>query len=142
MFKKFFILGLISSIGAMSAGILYASFYYGYLFEDMKMVDFSEAISISLIVTASIAVCIGASILSFLIHSFLKNQKIASFTFSLLFALATIASVFIVLKANDPSFQSEDAQIMADYYKGFIMPMLFFPFLSWYTFKPLIFGGK
>ena len=34
-------------------------------------------------------------------------------------------------------FKNEDAQMMIDYYKGFVMPMLFFPALSWMTFKPL-----
>jgi hypothetical protein len=43
-----------------------------------------------------------------------------------------------VLKSNDPTFKNEDAELMKDFFKGFLMPMLFFPALSWFTFKPLI----
>jgi len=57
---------------------------------------------------------------------------------SLLLSLASIGAVFYVLGAEDPIFKNEDVSIMADYFKGFIMPMLFFPALTWFTFKPLI----
>lgn len=131
MFKQFFILGLVSAIGASLAGFVYSSFYYS------EMADFSEAMSLIRIISFAVMICFGACIINFGIRRGIKKENVADFVFNALFALATIAMIFIVLKAQDPVFQNEDAQIMAEYYKGFVMPMLFFPVLSWFTFKPL-----
>jgi hypothetical protein len=38
---------------------------------------------------------------------------------------------------DDPKFKNEDAQLFIDYFKGFIMPLIFFPVLSYFTIKPL-----
>lgn len=132
MFKQFFILGLISAVGASLAGFVYSSFYYS------QMADFSEAMSLVRIISFAVMICIGACILNFGTRKVIKKAHVADFTFNTLFSLVTIAMIFIVLKAQDPEFVNEDAQIMVEYYKGFVMPMLFFPLLSWFTFKPLL----
>jgi hypothetical protein len=79
-----------------------------------------------------------ASILFFGISKIITNKSIATFLFNLLLSGVSIALVFYVLKSNDPTFKNEDAELMKDFFKGFLMPMLFFPALSWFTFKPLI----
>jgi hypothetical protein len=37
---------------------------------------------------------------------------------------------------KEPVFKKEDTLLFVDFYKGFLMPILFFPLLSWFTFKP------
>jgi hypothetical protein len=66
-----------------------------------------------------------------------KNVRTGDFLFNLVLSGVSFAAVFMVLKMEDPIFKNEDAQLMIDYYKGFFMPLLFFPALSWMTMKPL-----
>lgn len=132
MFKNFFILGVISAIAATVACYVYTSMYYSII------VDFSEANGMVVLASYCLLVGMSACVLNVISRKILKNQTIADFVFNVLFALASIGFVFIVLDAKDPNFQSEDAQLFEEFYKGFLMPMLFFPFLTWFTFKPLI----
>jgi hypothetical protein len=41
---------------------------------------------------------------------------------------------------DDPILKNEDAALMIDYFKGFLMPLLFVPTLSWMSFRPLFFN--
>lgn len=132
MFKKFFLLGLISALASTLVCIGYTQVYYE------KIVDFSEANGILLLFSYSLLAAMIACVLAFSIHSIIKHQKIADVLFNLLFAIASVTGVFVVLAAKDPDFQTENAQLFAEFYKGFLMPMLFFPFLTWFTLKPLI----
>ena len=78
------------------------------------------------------------SVIYYLLKGFLLKQGIlADLLSGLLFSSATIALVFYVLKMQDPVFKTEDAQLFVDFYKGSLMPMLFFPLLAWFTLKPL-----
>ena len=78
------------------------------------------------------------SVIYYLLKGFLLKQGIlADLLSGLLFSAATVALVFYVLKMQDPVFKTEDAQLFVDFYKGFLMPMLFFPLLAWFTLKPL-----
>ena len=131
MYRQLFFLGIFSALAASLACYFYTKMYYSLL------VDFSEAasftqLSINCVIAAMIAV-LGNS----LFRKLIKNTSIADFVFNLIFSLLTIGSVFYVLNANDPNFTSEDAQLFAEFYKGFVMPMLFFPLLTWFTLKPL-----
>jgi hypothetical protein len=78
------------------------------------------------------------SIIYYLLKGFLlKRGILADLLSGLLFSAASVALVFYVLKMQDPVFKNPDAQLSVDYYKGFLMPMLFFPLLAWFTLKPL-----
>lgn len=131
MFKSYFFLGIISAAASVAACMIYTNVYFGML------VDFSEAATPTKIISSCVAVAMAATILSGLFRKLIPNARIADFLVSLMLSLASIGAVFYVLGADDPTFKNEDAAIMADYFKGFLMPMLFFPALTWFTFKPL-----
>ena len=131
MFKSSFLTGIASGIVATIACLIYSNLYASIL------VDFTEATSITFLLANCMMVSIIACFVFFGITKIIRNQRIAEFTFNLLLTFSSIGLVFLFLKSNDPEFKNEDAQLMIDYYKGFVMPMLFFPALSWMTFKPL-----
>lgn len=131
MFKNIFLLAVSSSILAATACLIYSKMYFSVL------VDFSEAVGIVKVLSNCVLAAMIACFVFFAINKIIKKEHIAEFVFNLLMTLATIASVFLVLKSNDPEFKNEDALMMIDYYKGFVMPMLFFPALAWVTLKPL-----
>ncbi|MEN9977780.1 MAG: hypothetical protein RLZZ493_799 [Bacteroidota bacterium] len=132
MFARIFSLGIISSLFATVVSVVYTSFYTNVI------VDFSEVASVVKILAYNVMIGTFASILFFGISKIITNKSIATFLFNLLLSGVSIALVFYVLKSNDPTFKNEDAELMKDFFKGFLMPMLFFPALSWFTFKPLI----
>lgn len=131
MFKQFFILALVSSIAATIACVIYTNFYYSIL------VDFSEAFSLVKLMANCALVGFGIAIINFGLRSVIKNFTVADILANAILAIGSIAMVFVVLVSEDPTFQNEDAQFMVDYYKGFVMPMLFFPALAYFLFKPL-----
>ena len=117
------------------ACFLYATFYY-------TLVDFSERLSKVVIFITFFKNCLLSaiimSVIYYLLKGFLlKRGILADLLSGLLFSSATVALVFYVLKMQDPVFKTEDAQLFVDFYKGFLMPMLFFPLLAWFTLKPL-----
>ena len=114
----------------------YATFYYSLL------VDFSEGSSKGIIFIVFLKNCFFAAGIMSMIHYLLKwilhkKEILADLLSGLFFSIATIASVFYVLKMKDPVFKTPDAQLFVDFYKGFLMPILFFPLLAWFTLKPL-----
>lgn len=131
MFKKFFFLGLASGILSVLVSLFYDAIYFS------KLADFSEAITLAKLGAFSFMISMAMCFVGFLISFLIKNQGIAGFlSNTILFALS-FGVVFYVLKMPDPEFKNEDAQLFVDYYKGFLMPLIFFPALSWLTFKPL-----
>lgn len=117
------------------ACFLYATFYY-------TLVDFSEGSSKVVIFIAFFKNCLLSAIIMSVIYYLLKGVLLkkgilADLLSGLLFSAASVALVFYVLKMPDPVFKTEDAQLFVDFYKGFLMPMLFFPILAWFTLKPL-----
>ncbi len=133
MFKNSLFLGITAGIAATIACLVYTSFYFE------QLVDFSEAFGLVKMLSTCMLFTVGASFVHFGLHWLIKKVVLAELIFNLLVTLASIGAVFYVLKSIDPVFKNEDAQLMIDYYKGFVMPMLFFPALGWFTFKPLFF---
>lgn len=131
MFRQLFFLGIFSAAASSLACYFYTKMYYSLL------VDFSEAASFTQLSINCIIVAMIAVLGNMLFRKLIKNVAISDFIFNLIFSLLSIGSVFYVLNANDPNFTSEDAQLFAEFYKGFVMPMLFFPLLTWFTLKPL-----
>lgn len=132
MFARVFSLGIISSLFATLVSTVYTSFYTNVI------VDFTEVAGVFNILAYNVMIGTFASILFFGIGRIITNKAVATFLFNLLLSGVSIALVFYVLKSNDPTFKNEDAELMKDFFKGFLMPMLFFPALSWFTLKPLI----
>jgi hypothetical protein len=119
MFARIFSLGIISSLFATFVSVVYTSFYTNVI------VDFSEVASVIKILAYNVMIGTFASILFFGISKIITNKSIATFLFNLLLSGVSIALVFYVLKSNDPTFKNEDAELMKDFFKGFLMPMLF-----------------
>ena len=122
-----------SGLLAAFACFLYATFYY-------TLVDFSEGLSKVVIFITFFKNCFLSalimSVIYYLLKGFLLKQGIlADLLSGLLFSAATVALVFYVLKQLDPVFKNPD--LSPEYYNGFLMPMLFFPLLAWFTLKPL-----
>lgn len=131
MFKQVFLLSLTSGILSTIVCIVYSQMYFS------KLVDFSESISIIKLLTNCLLVAMTVFFVYIGLTKLIKKIFLAEFVFNLLLTLTSIASVFYVLKSDDPMFKNEDAALMIDYYKGFVIPMLFFPSLMWFTLKPL-----
>lgn len=132
MFKKFFLLGLVSAVFSTIACFAYTTTYYSMI------VDFSEANGMLMLTSACFLTAMIATVLNVVSRWILKKPALADFAFNMLFSLVSIATVFVMLGVKDPDFQSENAKLFAEFHKGFLMPMLFFPALAWFTFKPLI----
>jgi len=130
MFKQVFFLSVISTVIATAACVVYSKMY-------IKIVDFTEAVGLLKVLSFCAMACFGGGLVFFGLNMLIKRKNIAEFIFNLLITLATLAAVFFVLDSKDPVFKNEDANIMVFFYKGFVMPMLFFPAMAWVTFKPL-----
>ena len=136
IFPRIILHSFSSGLLATLACFFYATFYYTLLF------DFSEGLSKVFIFIAFFKNCLLAATLMSIIYYFLKGfflkrGILADLLSGLLFSAASVALVFYVLKMQDPVFKNPDAQLFVDFYKGFLMPMLFFPLLAWFTLKPL-----
>lgn len=132
MFRHFFFLGLVSGAASSAACYVYTSFYYNLL------VDFSEGTGLPLLISACFGIAMIACFGNYALRRVIKRPGLADFVLNALFSLVSIMAVFILLNAKDPEFKNEDAALFVDFFKGFVMPMLFFPALTWFTFKPLI----
>jgi hypothetical protein len=131
MFKSTLIHGIVAAILCAVACLIYTGFYFSVL------VDFSEAAGTMHVISTSFMVVLAMSFVHFGFRKLISNVNIADTIFGVLLAGASLAMVFYILKSNDPVFKNEDAALMIDYYKGFVMPMLFFPALAWFAVKPL-----
>lgn len=131
MFKRIFLHCLTAGLFSTFVSYLYTSFYKGII------VDFTEVMGIKQLLTYNLIFAMAVCFVFFALTRTIKRQNIASFIMSFLLSAISIGLVFYVLKTNDPTFKNEDAELMKDFFKGFLMPMLFFPALSWFTFKPL-----
>ena len=131
MFKNVFLLSISSSLFSTVFSYVYMNIYFH------KIVDFSESFGITAVfINNLIAFMIGFFV--FLgIKKLIKKESISEFTFNLLVTMITFMSIFHVLQMTDPEFKNEEAGVMIDYYKCYLMPLLFFPALSWFVLKPI-----
>jgi hypothetical protein len=131
MFKNSFILGAVAGLTSTLACYVYSNFYYSII------VDFSEAVNLTTILAGCFGFAMLAAVIRYGIKQVIKRDRIAELCVNLIISMFTIGLVFYMLNTNDPEFKNEDAQLMVDFYKGFVMPMLSFPALAWFTFTPL-----
>lgn len=130
MFKRLFFLGIAS--GLFSSLI---SWVYSYMYT--KIADFTEHSGFIHLLAFSIMITVGTSILAGISYRLIRNQALASFIIHMILSGISLALVFYVFKMDDPVFKNEDAAAMIDYYKGYLIPFVFIPALSWLSFKPL-----
>ena len=136
MFKNSLFLGITASIVATIACLIYAKFYMGVLYDFSMLFDLVKVISYYMIFGVS------AAVVQFGLNYLIKNKKWADLILNLLISVVTIGSVLYIMKMDDPQELYDwekypDFEYCCDFFKGFITPMLFFPALGWFTFKPL-----
>lgn len=131
MFKRFFFLALVSGLFSALTSWIYSSIYKGMI------ADFTEATGFWHLLSFSLMITLGISILSTGIYTLLKSKSVAAFVCHFILSGFSIALVFYVFTMDDPEFKNEDAMAMIDYFKGYLIPFTFIPALSWMSFKPL-----
>lgn len=99
--------------------------------------DFTEASGYWHLLCFSGMITFGISILGAGIYALIKNKSVASFVCNFILSGFSVALVFYVFTMNDPEFKNEDSMAMIDYFKGYLIPFVFIPALSWMSFKPL-----
>lgn len=133
MFKKIFLLSISASVLSIIICSAYSNFYFS------KIIDFSEAVNLKFLILVNLIIFMSLCFVYFGVKTILKKEFVSEFIFNTLAVVVSIAFTFLALKMKDPVFKNPDTALMVDFYKGFIMPMLFFPALSWFALKPLFF---
>ena len=111
---------------------------YNTVYAKILTMDFSEGASLSRLLVYNVMFCFGTALVYFAISKAVKKDNLASFLTNFVAAGASIALVFYQLTLPDPKFTNESVQGMESYYNTFFIPILFFPALSWMTFKTLL----
>jgi len=131
MFKKHFFHGLISGIMAAIAAIIYNRIHFF-----ATEADFSRIINLGTMISANLIVCLLISILYFLFLNFFKGKSIA--VFHILLSVGSFAAIIIPISISLP-LNIKNPEL----FPGLAVPMIFFPALAWFTFKPLfVFENK
>ncbi len=131
MFKQYFFLGIFSALSSLVLAFIYSKIYFSII------ADFSEGFSLLFYAAFYLSIGMIACFVMVGFRKLLSNKIISEVVFNSTFSIATLFLVFYLLQMNDPEFSKEEAIIMEDYYKGFLIPMLFFPVLTWFSLKPL-----
>lgn len=131
MFKNYFILGLIAGLFSSLVSLAYTKMYASII------VNFSEATSYLYLLSFGLMITMGAAIVNFGLTKVISNLKVADFILNFILSGVSIYFVFHILQQNDPEFKDENAAVMIDYFKGFMMPLAFIPALSYFSFRSL-----
>jgi hypothetical protein len=133
MFIRLFIITAMAAFFGTAVGMAYNAVYAKIL-----TMDFSEGASFSRLLVYNMMFCFGTALIYFAFSKAIKRDNLASFLTNFIAAGAAIALVFYQLTLPDPTFKNESVQGMESYYNTFFIPILFFPALSWMTFKTLL----
>lgn len=125
MFKRSFLLGLVSGILAGIASLIYARVYHNSL-----GADFSTVAATTSIMAASVLGGVLAAVGYWLLNRWLKSK--GEIVFNFLFTILSFASILGPLATRLPL----DVE-MPELFPGLTVPMHFFPALAWFTLKPL-----
>jgi len=130
MFNRSLLLGIISGVLAGIAGIIYARIYY-----KINEADFSVVVSSIRILSASLFGGVLAAMGYTLLSRWLKTR--GEIVFNFLFTLMSFASMLLPIAYKLPlNLETPDL------FPGMVIPMHFFPALSWYTLKPLFIRNR
>ena len=125
MFRNHFYHGLTSGIMAALAAIIYSRIHYF-----ATEADFSGIINLGTMISLNLIVCLIISIAYYLFTViFMKRRTIV---FHLFISILSFAAVIIPISVSLPlSVRNPEL------FPGLAVPMVFFPVLAWFTFKPL-----
>ncbi len=125
MFRSHFYHGFVSGIMAAVAAIIYNRIYY---FATQS--DFSGIINFGTIVSTSLVVCMIFSICYYFYLIIFKKKGIVYF--HMVISIMSFAAVIIPISVSLPLSVKNP-----ELFPGLAVPIVFFPALSWFTFKPL-----
>lgn len=131
MFKKHFYHGLISGIMAALAAIIYSRIHYF-----ATEADFSPFINLGTMISLNLIICLIISIAYYFFTIIFMTKR--TLVFHLVISILSFAAVIIPISFSLPlSIRNPEL------FPGLTVPMVFFPVLAWFTFKPLfIIDGK
>jgi hypothetical protein len=129
--KQTFLWGVSSIILATLVSVAYTQIYH------KMIVDFSEGISFLQLVSLNAAIGFLAVILTAVFQKIISNKSISLFISNALLFVAAFGFVFGILGMDDVTFKNEDAALFVEYFKGYLMPLVFIPFLAWFSLSPL-----
>jgi hypothetical protein len=121
-------------IFALSSGLLagVVSYFYGDMIQTQLLEDYSKEVPTKAIFISCLIGTILATLGHWLFTKFIP--KFGELIFGILFAGLTTASLIGVLGFVFKGETTEEHQYI---FYSFAMPMHFFPFLAWYSLKPL-----
>lgn len=125
MFRSHFYHGVVSGIMAAVAAIIYNRIYYF-----ATQADFSGILNFGTIVSTSLVVCMIFSICYYFYLIIFKKKGIVYF--HMLISILSFAAVIIPISVSVPLSVKNP-----ELFPGLAVPIVFFPALSWFTFKPL-----
>lgn len=125
MFRIHFYHGAISGIMAAVAAIIYDRIHFF-----ATQTDFSGIINIGTIVSSNLVVCM---LFSTVYYFYLRIFKLKGIVyFNILISILSFAAVTIPISISLPLSVKNP-----ELFPGLAVPMVFFPALAWFTFKPL-----
>ena len=125
MFKRVFFHGLISSVLAAIAAII-----YNHIYTFATEADFSKVINYGSIIGLSLGTCMIAMFINYSLVKWLG--KTGEVIFNFLFSIISFAFVMIPISISLPL----DVKT-PELFPGLAVPMIFFPAMAWFTVKPL-----
>jgi small-conductance mechanosensitive channel len=132
MLKKYLYFPLSAGVFAALVTVAYSFAYESaQRIEGEQLESLREAIPMTHLILAPIIACLVAAAGYFSLKKFLP--KVGSFLFYFSFSTISILTSFAIIFVNG---LHEEVQFIAT---GYAMPMHFFPFLSWVSFKSLFF---
>ena len=130
MFKKHFYHGITSGIMAAIAAIIYSRIHYF-----ATAADFSAIINPGTMISLNLIVCLLISIAYYFFN--ISSGKRRIIVFHLVISILSFAAVIIPISISLPlSVRNPEL------FPGLAVPMIFFPAIAWFTFKPLFISDE
>lgn len=124
MFKTHFYHGLISGIMAALAAIIYSRIHFF-----ATQADFSGIVNLGTMISLSLVACLIFSVAYHFFTGIWKKKGII--VFHLLLSILSFAAVVVPISISLPLTVKNP-----ELFPGLAVPMIFFPALAWFTFKP------
>jgi len=125
MFKIHFYHGLVSGIMAATAAIIYNRIHFF-----ATQTDFSDIINTGTIISVNLIACLIISV-SYYFYNLIFHKRGIVF-FHVLLSILSFAVIIIPVSLSLPLTVKNP-----ELFPGLAVPLVFFPALSWFTFKPL-----
>lgn len=125
MFRIHFYHGALSGIMAAVAAIIYSRIHYF-----ATQTDFSAIINLGTIISLNLIVCLIFSVGYYFFLKIFKSRGIVYF--HILLSILSFAAVIVPISISLPLSVKNP-----ELFPGLAVPIVFFPALAWFTFKPL-----